>query len=59
MFATSGHSITAHSANIRMNWQAAWPCRTAPVSHQKQPDRNATNAIEIKQKYSKINEADR
>src|SRR6202040_677151 len=31
----------------------------APVSHQKQPDRNTTNAIEIKQKYSKINEADR
>jgi hypothetical protein len=31
----------------------------APVSHQKQPDRNATNATEIKQNRSKINEADR
>jgi hypothetical protein len=32
---------------------------TAPVSHQKQPDRNATNAIEIKQNRSKINGPDR
>src|SRR5229473_632901 len=32
--------------------------RAAPVSHQKQPQRNATNAIEIKQKHSKINETD-
>jgi hypothetical protein len=31
----------------------------APVSHQKQPHQNATNAIEIEQKRSKINEADR
>jgi hypothetical protein len=31
----------------------------APVSHQKQPDRNATNAIETKQSLRKINEADR
>ena len=30
---------------------------TAPVSHQKQPDRNATNANEIEQNHSKINEA--
>jgi len=33
--------------------------KTAPVSHQKQPHQNATNAIEIKQKRIKINEADR
>ena len=32
---------------------------TAPVSHQKPPQRNATNAIEIEPKYSKINEPDR
>jgi len=32
---------------------------TAPVSHQKRRERNATNAIEIKQKSSKINESDR
>jgi hypothetical protein len=31
----------------------------APVSHQKQPHQNATNAIEIEQERSKINEADR
>ena len=31
----------------------------APVSHQKQPDQDATNAIEIKQNPSKVNEADR
>jgi hypothetical protein len=31
----------------------------APVSHQKQPDRSATNAIESKQNRSKINKADR
>jgi hypothetical protein len=31
----------------------------APVSHQKQPHQNATNAIEIEQKRGKINEADR
>ncbi len=31
----------------------------APVSHQKQPHQNATNAIEIEQNCSKINEADR
>jgi hypothetical protein len=31
----------------------------APVSHQKQPHQNATNAIEIEQKRSKINQADR
>jgi len=30
----------------------------APVSHQKQPHQNATNAIEIEQKSSKINEPD-
>jgi hypothetical protein len=33
--------------------------KTAPVSHQKQPHQNATNAIEIKQKRIKINEPDR
>jgi hypothetical protein len=32
--------------------------RTAPVSHQKRSRQNATNAIELKQKRSKINEAD-
>jgi hypothetical protein len=32
---------------------------TAPVSRQKRPHRNATNAIEIKQTRSKINEAGR
>jgi hypothetical protein len=32
---------------------------TAPVSHQKRPQQNATNAIEGKRKLSKINEADR
>jgi len=32
---------------------------TAPVSHQKRPHRNATNAIECKRNRSKINEADR
>jgi hypothetical protein len=32
---------------------------TAPVSHQKRPNRSATNEIEFKQKDSKINEADR
>jgi len=32
---------------------------TAPVSHQKRPNRSATNAIGLKQKDSKINEADR
>ena len=31
----------------------------APVSHQKQPHRNATNAVKLKRKHSKINEADR
>jgi hypothetical protein len=31
--------------------------RTAPVSHQKRPLRNATNAIDLQRKYSKINEA--
>jgi hypothetical protein len=31
--------------------------RTAPVSHQKQPERTTTNAIEIEQNYRKINEA--
>jgi hypothetical protein len=31
---------------------------TAPVSHQKQPERTTTNAIESKRKLSKINEAD-
>jgi hypothetical protein len=31
----------------------------APVSHQKQPHQNATNAVEIEQKCSKINEPDR
>jgi hypothetical protein len=30
---------------------------TAPVSHQNQPERTPTNAIEIKQKPSKINKA--
>ncbi len=34
------------------------PDPTAPVSHQKQPDQNATNAIDIKQNCSKINKAD-
>jgi hypothetical protein len=34
------------------------PRPIAPVSHQKRPDRNATNAIEIKRKHSKINEAE-
>jgi len=33
--------------------------RTAPVSHQKQPGRNTTNAIKGKQKHSKINESGR
>src|ERR1700730_1685758 len=31
----------------------------APVSHQKRPNRSATNAIGLKQKDSKIDEADR
>jgi hypothetical protein len=31
----------------------------APVSHQKRPDRNATNTTESERKDSKINEADR
>jgi hypothetical protein len=31
----------------------------APVSHQKQPHQNATNAIENRTKRGKINEADR
>jgi hypothetical protein len=30
---------------------------TAPVSHQKRPDRDASNAIKCEQKFSKINEA--
>jgi hypothetical protein len=30
---------------------------TAPVSHQKRPHQNATNAIEPKRNHSKINEA--
>jgi hypothetical protein len=33
--------------------------RAAPVSQQKRPRQNATNAIEIKRKHSKINEPDR
>jgi hypothetical protein len=33
--------------------------RAAPVSHQKRPRQNATNAIEIKRKHSTINEPDR
>jgi hypothetical protein len=32
---------------------------TAPVSHQKHLNKRETNAIEIKRKHSKINEADR
>jgi hypothetical protein len=32
---------------------------TAPVSHQKRPHRNATNAIERRRNRSKINEAGR
>src|SRR6266540_3113712 len=32
---------------------------TAPVSHQKRPHRTTTNAIEIKRKHCKINEAGR
>jgi hypothetical protein len=32
---------------------------TAPVSHQKRAKRSATNAIGLKQKHRKINEADR
>jgi hypothetical protein len=32
---------------------------TAAVSHQKRPNRSATNAIGLKQKDSKINEVDR
>lgn len=32
---------------------------TAPVSHQERRERNATNAIEIKRKLSKIKDADR
>jgi hypothetical protein len=31
--------------------------RTAPVSHQKRPCQNATNAIELERKRSKINKA--
>jgi hypothetical protein len=31
--------------------------RTAPVSHQKRPLQNATNAINLQRKYNKINEA--
>jgi len=32
---------------------------TAPVSHQKRPNRSATNAIGLGQKESNFNEADR
>jgi hypothetical protein len=32
---------------------------TAPVSHQKRPHQNATNAIKRRRKHSKINEANR
>jgi hypothetical protein len=32
---------------------------TAPVSHQKQPERTTTNAIKTEQKHSEINEANR
>ncbi|WP_156947286.1 hypothetical protein [Bradyrhizobium sp. WSM3983] len=32
---------------------------TAPVSHQKRPNRSATNAIELGRKDSNTNEADR
>ena len=32
---------------------------TAPVSHQKRPNRSATNAIGLRQKDTNINEADR
>jgi hypothetical protein len=32
---------------------------TAPVSHQKRPNRSAGNAIGLKQNDSKINEVDR
>jgi len=43
----------------KQNRQASGFRSTAPVSHQKQPHQSATNAIEIEQKRSKINEADR
>jgi hypothetical protein len=49
-------SIFGHALTI--NRFDGWP-RTAPVSHQKRPDRNAANVMEIKRKPSKINEADR
>jgi hypothetical protein len=32
------------------------PAWTAPVSHQKRPERNATNAVGIQQNRKKINE---
>jgi hypothetical protein len=32
------------------------PAWTAPVSHQKRPERNATNAVGIQQNREKINE---
>jgi hypothetical protein len=44
-------------------WITRRPARlvwwTAPVSHQKRPLRNATNAINLQRKYNKINEAGR
>jgi hypothetical protein len=43
----------------RLGIQVSIAGRTAPVSHQKRPRQNATNAIELKRKRSKINEPDR
>src|SRR5690242_9711406 len=51
--------IIVHSANLSQSPDAATHKPAAPVSHQKDPQRNATNAIESEQKHSKINETDR
>jgi hypothetical protein len=58
---------TTASQNVRVAtgllamWITRRPARlawwTAPVSHQKRPLRNATNAINLQRKYNKINEA--
>jgi len=51
MRSSFGHDLRTNSLDGQL--------LSAPVSHQKQPHRNTTNANEIEQKRCKINEADR
>jgi len=55
-----GFSYVDCAAEVSIqNRQGSGFRNAAPVSHQKQPHQNATNVIEIEQKRSKINGADR